>query len=107
MGLGGGRVTHQHDRPHSVMSDDGSIEYRASFLDSSSPGTQSSAVLVGTHCHLHVSPVPHVSESSPSAVLQRRLIPSPSSGISLGWTVLMTSRPGAVRVGSRARAWIG
>jgi hypothetical protein len=27
-----------------------------------------------THCHLHVGPVPHVSESSPSAVLQRRLI---------------------------------
>jgi hypothetical protein len=37
-------------------------------------GTQSSAVLRGTHCHLHVGPVPHVSESSPSAVLQRRLI---------------------------------
>jgi hypothetical protein len=37
-------------------------------------GTQSSAVLRGTHCHLHVGLVPHVSESSPSAVLQRRLI---------------------------------
>jgi hypothetical protein len=37
-------------------------------------GTQSSTVLRGIHCHLHVGPVPHVSESSPSAVLQRRLI---------------------------------
>jgi hypothetical protein len=39
-------------------------------------GNKSSAVLRGTHCHLHVGPVPHVSESSSSAVLQRRLIPS-------------------------------
>jgi hypothetical protein len=37
-------------------------------------GNKSSAVLRGTHCHLHVGPVPHVSESSPSAVLRRRLI---------------------------------
>jgi hypothetical protein len=44
-------------------------------------GNKSSAVLRGTHCHLHVGPVPHVSESSPSAVLQRRLIPGGADSV--------------------------
>jgi hypothetical protein len=48
-------------------------------------GNKSSAVLRGTHCHLHVGPVPHVSESSPSAVLQRRLIRRAGAGTSGPW----------------------
>jgi hypothetical protein len=37
-------------------------------------GEERNPILGGTHRHLHVGPVLHVSESSPSAVLQRRLI---------------------------------
>jgi hypothetical protein len=59
---------------HTYMSDTQKRKMERYIGHYGATGTQSSAVLRGTHCHLHVGLVPHVSESSPSAVLQRRLI---------------------------------